>query len=139
MNTIPHLAEKEDTQEVVGFFEKYLDENNDWIFSQEFLCPFWIKWAIIRNEIIIIREQGEIIWALRFYKQKRENIVSLYQFAVAESWRWKNIVIKMLKFINSSTIHSRCSKEAKFNQYYIKSGRSLYKEDDLWNKRELKV
>jgi hypothetical protein len=29
MNILPNLAKKEDTQEIVEFFEKYLDENND--------------------------------------------------------------------------------------------------------------
>ena len=134
-----NLAKKDETQSVIDFFKKHLNNNNDWIYNKEFLCPYWTTWAIIKQEIVVAKENNNIIWALRFYKQKRKEILSLYQFAIAKDWRWKDIIKKMLKFTNCPIAHSRCSWEARFNNYYLKTWRNLLKEDKLWKQRQLGI
>lgn len=139
MTNIIDFAKRHETQSVIEFFEMHLDNNNDWIYNKEFLCPYWTTWAIRKQEIVIVKENNKIIWALRFYKQKRKNFLSLYQFAIIKYRRWKNLVKDMLNFIGCPTIHSRCPWESKFNNYYLKTWRTLLKEDKLWKQRQLEV
>jgi hypothetical protein len=134
-----HLAQQNDVQTVVTFFEQHINKESDRIYSEEFLCPYWVTWAINKKQIIIAKNDNKIIWALRFYQQKRKNIVSLYQFAILNNWRSKNILKKMLQSINCQTIESRCHINTKFNDYYKKTGRTLIKTDDLWNLWQLKI
>lgn len=136
-NITINIAKIEDKQPIIDFFNEHLKKNNDWIYSEEFLCPYWISWAITRKQIITTKENDTIIWALRFYQQKRHSIISLYQFAIAEKSRWKNLLKEMLKYINSPIIQSRCKKKSEFNKYYKKTGRTLEKTDHLWNLRQL--
>jgi hypothetical protein len=133
------LAKKHETQSVIDFFARNLDNNNDWIYNKEFLCPHWTRWAIIKHEIVVIKEKDEIIWACRFYKQKRKQILSLYQFAIEKNKRWTGLVKDMLDFIGYPIIHTRCSWNAKFNNYYMNTWRKLLKEDKLWKQRELEL
>lgn len=134
-----NIALEFESQMTIEFFWQYINKNTDWLYSQEFICPFWIKWAIKRKQILLSKNENKIIWSLRFYKQKRKDIVSLYQFAISETYRWKWLLFKMLESINCSTIHSRCLIASEFNKYYEKTGRILIKRDDLWNLREMKI
>jgi len=133
-----NFAKKDETQSVIDFFEKHVN-NNDWVYNKEFLCPYWTAGALIKQEIVIAKDKNEVIWALRFYKQKKDEILSLYQFAVAKDWRWKGLIKEMLKFIDCPVVHSRCFWKSDFNNYYIRTWRNLLKEDKLWKQRQLKL
>ena len=134
------IASKEEEQEIIDFFEKHIKKDTDWLYNQEFVCPFGTKWAIKKWKIIVAKYQGNIVGALRFYRQKRQNIISLYQFAISESHRGKWLIKKILLFLGSPiTVHSRCCEESIFNEYYSKSWWKLNKTDKLWNLWELKI
>jgi len=133
------FANIEDRDLLVDFFSKHLEKDNDWIYSEEFTCPYGIKRAINRNQIVIAKDDKQIIWALRFYPQKKKDITSLYQFAIIKNRRWKELLKTMLRETKNKTIQSRCKKEAKFNEYYKKTGRKLIKTDKHGNLRQLEL
>lgn len=54
------LASKNDTDQVLSLFEKYL------LSSDEFLCPFGIRAAIKRNRMLVVYSDNTIVAAPRF-------------------------------------------------------------------------
>ncbi|HRX63728.1 MAG TPA: hypothetical protein P5060_01350 [Candidatus Absconditabacterales bacterium] len=133
------FANIEDRDLLVDFFSKHLEKDNDGIYSEEFTCPYGIKRAINRNQIVIAKDDKQIIGALRFYPQKKKDITSLYQFAIIKNRRGKELLKTMLRETKNKTIQSRCKKEAKFNEYYKKTGRKLIKTDKHGNLRQLEL
>lgn len=125
-------AKIENSKEVIDFFNKYLDKNEN-MYSCEFLCPFGVKGAINRNQIIIAVDNEKIVGALRFYKRKKENATSLYQFAVGKKYRGKQLIKKMLNTLNTKKVISQCPKNIKLNNYYVKTGWTLKKENKEFN------
>ena len=121
MKLILKIAEKTEIKKVQKFFEKYLNENNPWITNWEFLCPFWIEWAINRWQVVILKDKENIVWALRFYPRKRDNIVSIYQFALDENFRWKWLIEKMLRKTWYKNFEVACFINSEFNEYYKKT------------------
>ncbi len=126
-------AEKGQKNEVLAFFHKNIFEENDGIVNEEYLCPYWASSAINKNQIIIISYLNKVIWWLRFYPRKRENIVSVYQFAIDEKFRWKCLIEKMLEFSWYKTFESICFIESNFNEYYKKKWWENIKTDDRYN------
>lgn len=126
------LAIKLEINKTLAFFEKYISQKTDWIFWWELLCPFWLKWAIIRNQVIVIKENNNILWFLRFYI-KKNNIVSVYQFALNEEIRWKWIIKKCLEITWYKDFETMCPKNSDFNNYYKKTWWNLFKNDDNFN------
>ena len=127
-----NLATKLEINQILNFFERYISNETDWIFWWELLCPFWLKWAIIRNQVIIIKENNDILWFLRFYK-KKNNIVSVYQFALSEEIRWKWIIKKCLEKTWYTFFETQCQINSKFNEYYKKTWWELFKNDENFN------
>lgn len=132
-------AEKINKKAVIDFFADNINEDNDWITSCEFRCPFWISAAINRNQIIIIVYWDEIVGWLRFYPRKKEDIVSIYQFAIDERFRSKWLMKEMLKFSWYNSFESVCNIESNFNNYYIKQGWTKIKTDDNYNYWNYKI
>ncbi len=133
MKLILKIAEKNEIKKVQDFFWKYLDKNNSWIVNEEFLCPFWVEWAINREQIAILKDNEKIIWALRFYPRKRDSIVSVYQFALEEKFRWKWLTKKMLQKTWYKIFEANCFLVSDFNEYYKKTGWILEKFDKKFN------
>lgn len=133
MSLIWKIAEKSEVKQIQNFFKKYLDKTNSWIMNEEFLCPFWIKWAVNRGQIVILKYKKEIVWALRFYPRKRDNMVSVYQFALQEDFRWKLLIRKMLEKTWYKTFESSCLEESKFNEYYRKTWWKIKNNDNNIN------
>lgn len=52
------LANPMHISEVVTFFNKNLDCNNNAVYSEEFLCPLGIKAAIKRKQMIVATVEG---------------------------------------------------------------------------------
>ena len=77
------FAEKSQKNEVLAFFFKNISKENDWIINEEFLCPFGISAAIARKQVIVMDYDNEIIWWLRFYPRKKDNIVSCFKWKVS--------------------------------------------------------
>lgn len=119
-------------KQTITFFEKHL-KNNSNIYNLEFLCPLGIKSAIYRNQIIIALEKDQIIGALRYYKRKTKNKISLYQFAIEQKYQGKNLIKKMLKLTKAQNIESMCLKNKSLNNYYKKTGWKLDKTDEKFN------
>jgi len=123
------LASKNSTDQVLSLFEKYLLPNNDALSSEEFLCPFGVRAAIRRNQMLVIYSGSTIIAAARFYKKKHDKETSLYQFVVDVNHRGKRLLLKMLNFIRDQDIVSLCPKNSDFNNYYRKTGWILSKKN----------
>ena len=116
------------------FFGKYLDKNNDAITCKEFLCPYGVKAAIKRRQIIVIFNDDEkIIAAVRFYPRKRDGAVSVYQFAIDEKHRRKGLLKKMLIITGYSLFEILCPLNSEFNNYYKKTSWDLKMSDKKYN------
>jgi len=116
------LATKEHEKEILFLFQKNLDENNPAIYSQEFFCPFGLKSAIQRKQVVIVlNEKKEVVAGLRFYPRKRDGIVSLYQFVIGEKKRGKNLLRKMLEKTGYKKFEVLCPIKIDFNEYYKKT------------------
>lgn len=132
------LANYKYTEQIIKFYDKYLDKNNEAIHSGEFFCPFGVKLAIKRNQLIIILDENKLVSVVRFYPRKRDNIVSVYQFAVDEKYRWKKLLQKMLEFTECKEFEFVCPKNIEFNNYYRKIGANILKQDEKNNYWALK-
>lgn len=130
MNIKIRLANKDDTSQVLSLFEKYLSPDNDALYSQEFFCPFGMKAAIKRNQMLIACDKHKIVAAARFYKRKRGKKTSLYQFVVDVNYRGKRLLSKILDLIRDFDITALCPKTSDFNNYYRKTGWVLSKENN---------
>ncbi len=129
MNLTLKTATKQETKLVQDFFAKNLTKDNPWITNEEFLCPFWVEWAINRKQVVILKYEEEIVWALRFYPRKRDNIVSVYQFALDERFRWKWLIKKMLEKTWYKVFEVNCFSDSSFNEYYKKTWWELKSDD----------
>ena len=89
----------------------------------------------MRGQMIIVVLNWEIIWALRFYKRKRGNITSLYQFALDKKIRWKWVLEKMLNFLwrKWEIVEAMCPVNIEFNNYYKKKNWILSRTSDKYN------
>jgi len=130
---ITRYANKSDTVQVISLFEQYLLKDNDAIYSEEFFCSYGMKAAIRKNQMIVAIENDLIIGAMRFYRKKKQNNISLYQFAVSVPYRGRNIMMKMLELINDIDIIIKCPLSSKFNIYYQKMGWTLIRHDEIYN------
>jgi len=128
------IASEQNENEINIFFEKYLDKNNDAITCEEFLCPFGVKAAIKRKQIVIILDNARtIVAATRFYPRKRDNIVSLYQFAIDKKYRGQNFLKKMLFVTVFKNFEVICPLNSKFNDYYKKTDWVISNKDSKFN------
>jgi len=127
------LATKQYVKQIVSFFEEYLDESNEAITGREFFCPFGVKAAVQRKQVIIVLENEKIVAALRFYPRKRDNIVSIYQFAIDENNRWKDLLKKMLIKTGYKTFEVICPLDSVFNEYYKKTNWTLKTKNEEYN------
>ncbi len=124
-------AKLQDLNFVVNFFDKYLDKNNPALYSREFFCPSGVKAAISKDLVILILDNDNLVAAVRLYPRKRDNIVSVYQFAISEKYRGNNLLKSMLNFTKYKTFEFVCPAEIKFNEYYEKLGAEIINKDKL--------
>jgi hypothetical protein len=133
------IAEYRHANIVVDFFGKHLDSNNDGIYGTELLCPDGARVASKNNRIIIAVEDTKIVGAMRFYRRKMTNIVSLYQFAIIENYRGKDLMRKMLDKLDGEVIEVICGMNSNFNNYYSKTGWQLYAFDNRLKRWRMKI
>lgn len=131
------FATKEDSENLITFFNKHINKNDFEECYYEYFCPFWLKAAIKREQVIVLKENEEVLWALRYYPRKRDNKVSLYQFALDEKVRSKWILNKMLKFTWYSCFWFQVQKDMKLNEYFKKQNRDLREVDTKFNYWEI--
>ncbi len=131
---IAKLATKKHEDEINIFFETHLNKNNEAITCEEFFCPFGVKAAIKRKQVIIILDDDKkIVAATRFYPRKRDGVVSVYQFAIDEQNRGENFLKKMLFVTGYKNFEVLCPLNSKFNNYYEKTGWILKTENKKYN------
>ena len=116
------LATNRDAENVLSFFEKYIKKECDALPSEEFLCPFGIKAAIQRQQVLVCSVDDQIMGALRFYPRKRDQIVSVYQFAIHKKYREQKILQNMLHATGYSFFEVECPISSMMNDYYKKTG-----------------
>lgn len=133
MKLILKIAEVSETRQIQSFFEKYLDENTPWIPNEEYLCPFWVSANIKRWQVIILKRWFQIMWTLRFYPRKTDNIVSIYQFALDKRVRWKWLLRKMLEKTWYEIFETNCFLDDSFNEYYKKTWWKLIRSNTKFN------
>ncbi|RPF50708.1 N-acetyltransferase [Aquisalibacillus elongatus] len=119
------LAVPSDTNEVLKFFDDNLDNYSDSIYNQEFVCPDGVKAAIRRKQMLIAKKGDYVVGALRFYRKKTDNSISLYQFAICRTHRKQGLLKKMLFKINTGPVRVKCPKHSSINHYFKKTGWSL--------------
>ncbi|WP_442602404.1 GNAT family N-acetyltransferase [Paenibacillus sp. KN14-4R] len=118
------------TNEIIEFFDLHLSRDNDAIYSPEFFCKDGVR-AAVRNGRVLIACNGEhIVAALRFYKRKTQDILSLYQFAIDEPYRGKGLIQKMLSSLQSGNVEVCCPSSSVFNAYYVKTGWTILTRDE---------
>lgn len=116
------LASETHTSHVISFFKNNLDSNNSGVYSKEFLCPDGVKAAVRREQMLMAIINNEVVGAIRFYKKKTKNNISLYQYAISENYRGQGLFKKMLRTIHNVPIHAFCPIESEFNEFYHKTG-----------------
>lgn len=116
------LAKTTQTYDVISFFENNINFYSSGIYNQEFLCSEGVKAAIRRGQVIVAVKNNKVIAAIRFYKKKTSNSISLYQFAISQDFRGLGILKKILSMINSMPIYALCPIDSEFNEYYSKTG-----------------
>lgn len=115
-------ATREDDFQIKSFFNQYLSDENKAIYNGEFLCPDGLKFAIMKGNVIVAKIGNIVVGALRYYKRKRDNCVSLYQFAISEAHRSIGLVLEMLSLLKDNEIIVKCPIDINFNEYYLKTG-----------------
>jgi hypothetical protein len=123
------LAEICESDAIVNFFSLYAADIRRSAVCGEFLCPHGVRAAIRRQQMLIGISKGKIFAAARFYVRKRTNVVSLYQFAVDESFRGNNLVCIMLSFLGNVRVEARCRADGPMSGYFIGAGWTLLKDD----------
>jgi hypothetical protein len=119
------IAPKRMTTSIVGLCERLLSEDNDALYSSEFLCPVGLRSSINKGFVICAMKNGGLAGALRFYPSRRVKQVSLYQFVVAEHYRGQGVVTEMIHFLHTQfegIVVCKCPKQSSFNNYFIKTG-----------------
>ncbi|HAM79505.1 GNAT family N-acetyltransferase [Ornithinibacillus bavariensis] len=120
------LAVQSNTNEVLAFFDENIDMDSGTIYNREFVCPDGVKAAIRRNQMLIAIKDDNLVGALRFYKKKTDNSVSLYQFAICKTHRNRGLLKDMLSYINAGPVRATCPKHSSINHYFRKTGWTLY-------------
>lgn len=127
------IAELKDSRAVESFFDKNLDRNNPAIYSEEFYCPKGLWAALKKRWVVIAIDDGVIVGAARFYPRKRDQITSLYQFAVDVRYRGGGVVCAMLEGVGCGEVESACKKDVSLNEYYHKTGWVMRRADEEYN------
>ncbi|MEX1028483.1 MAG: GNAT family N-acetyltransferase [Paenibacillaceae bacterium] len=107
---------------ITSFFYEHLTSDNDALYSREFFCPDGVQAAIRRGQVMVAVDDDRIVGAVRFYKRKTQNIISLYQFAIDAQYRGQGLLIRMFAVIGEAPIEISCPIDSTFNEYYIKTG-----------------
>lgn len=102
------IADVFNTREVVHFFSRHLIRGNDGVSTSEFFCPDGVKAAVRRGQVLLALHDKHVIAALRFYRRKTKNSVSLYQFAIDLPYRGKGLLREMLQSLGPVPIEYLC-------------------------------
>ena len=117
----------EDITQLESFFSKHIIRENKAVYSEEFLCVLRLRAAVKRKCMVVMVRKGIIIAAARIYRKKNDTI-SLYQFAVEQSYRGKNLMRFLISQIGYP-VFSACPSDLEFNMYY-KNSKWLFVETD---------
>lgn len=80
-----------------------------------------------------VNDERRIIAATRFYPRKRDNVVSLYQFAIDKKYRGQNFLKKMLFVTGYKDFEVICLLDSSFNEHCKKTKWFLSKKDEKYN------
>lgn len=133
------FATENDSENLIIFFNNHINKNDFDECYYEYFCPYWLRAAIKRDQVIILKDNETILGALRFYFRKTDNKVSLYQFALDKKVRSKWVLNKMLKFTWYSSFRFQVLKDMKLNDYFKKKNWSLLETDLRFNYWEINI
>lgn len=128
------IADVFNTREVVHFFSRHLIRGNDGVSTSEFFCPDGVKAAVRRGQVLLALHDKHVIAALRFYRRKTKNSVSLYQFAIDLPYRGQGLLREMLQSLGPVPIEYLCPPKSSFNDYFDKTGWILLESDYKYNR-----
>lgn len=115
-------ADWSDAERLVRFFARHQESIAASAKSPEFLCPFGTRAAIRRKQIFVAIFGADIVGAVRIYPQKTRPIVSVYQFAVEESFEKWEVLRGLLESFGAATFEATCPKEAAVNAFFRAAG-----------------
>lgn len=118
------LAKLQHLSQIISFQNIYLEPTNPAVYNDEFACPGGIRAAVSNDRMVISQMGNEIIGIARFYERKRNQVISLYQFAISEKHRGFKLAEKMFDYLQSIRpypIESCCPAEISLNDYYRKN------------------
>lgn len=125
---------KNNAEEIITFFDKYLTIDNKGITSLEFFCPWGVRAAIKRKQMMVCLVDNKVVAAVRFYPRKREvDVASVYQFAIDAKYRGNKLLRQLLFVTGYKEFKVICPLEVEFNDYYRKTGWFINKQDEQYN------
>ncbi|MGG0812255.1 GNAT family N-acetyltransferase [Paenibacillus alvei] len=133
------LAKWEETPAIIRFFSNTIDLRHDGMASGELYCPDGVAAAIRRKQLLVAVSGLRIAGALRLYPRKGSERISLYQFAVAKTYRGQHLLQRMLDTLSPHPIEAACPAQSSFNAYYEHNGWALEGASETRNRWVLYV
>ena len=127
-------AEVNNIRDVIYFFNRHLTSENDGVTSPEFFCPLGINAATKKGEVLIVLNNNRIVGAMRYYKRKTKDCISLYQFAIDPIYRGKGVLKALLLSLGAVSIEYVCPIESEFNHYFLKTGWTILESNNKYNR-----
>lgn len=117
------IARPDQASAVVAFLSAHKEAIESSAPSGEFTCESGNRAAVQRQEVLIAMLNGSVVAAARFYRRRRADRISLYQFAVCEGLRGHGILQGLLSLLGGDTpIDAKCKADAVINEYFSSAG-----------------
>ena len=116
------VAVPNDVTPVTHFFHEHRKAISESAVGPEFLCSMGIHAAIRRGEMVVASSGAKIVGAVRIYRRKTVQRISVYQFAVQEAYRGLGIFKNLLAFCGDNIFEVKCRKDSLINEYFHSTG-----------------
>jgi hypothetical protein len=107
---------------VVHFFHEHRKAISESAIGPEFLCSIGLSAAVRRGEVIVASSGDRIVGAIRIYRRKTVQRVSVYQFAIQEAYRGLGIFRNLLAFCGDNIFEVKCKNDSLINEYFYSTG-----------------
>ena len=136
MDVFLKFAEPNQFENIKAIQNKCINHNNKAIYSEEFFCLNGLKVAL-RNKCVLVAQVDDVVVGfVRFYINKREKRISIYQYAVLEQYRGNGISLDMFEFLRKYyclDLIVKCPTKIYFNNFYKNHRWFLCGEDNFCN------
>lgn len=108
-SVVTQLASPKHVPAVEMFFTRFAAAIRESAVSDEMLCPSGIRAAVARREVLIGVAEETIVAAARIYRRRTREALSLYQFAVSESFRRQRLLLRLLSIVEPLVVEVICN------------------------------